>query len=211
MVVQGAREALLRIVSDEVTDERVIDAFRRIAREDFVPKGSEAEAYQDRPVALPRRQTTSQPSLIARMVEAAVVGRTRRILEVGTGYGFQTALLATLADEVVSVERHAELAEAARANLVSGGIDNAEVVVGDGWEGWPEKAPYDAIVVSAAADEAPRALMEQLAEGGRLVVPITRGRSDDVVVFLKAEDEIVMERVITPARFVPLVRGPADA
>lgn len=211
MVVQGAREALLRIVSDEVTDERVIDAFRRIAREDFVPKGSEAEAYQDRPVALPRRQTTSQPSLIARMVEAAVMGRTRRILEVGTGYGFQTALLATLADEVVSVERHAELAEAARANLVSGGIDNAEVVVGDGWEGWPEKAPYDAIVVSAAADEAPRALMEQLAEGGRLVVPITRGRSDDVVVFLKAEDEIVMERVITPARFVPLVRGPADA
>lgn len=209
--MQGAREALLRIVSDEVTDERVIDAFRRIAREDFVPKGSEAEAYQDRPVALPRRQTTSQPSLIARMVEAAVVGRTRRILEVGTGYGFQTALLATLADEVVSVERHAELAEAARANLVSGGIDNAEVVVGDGWEGWPEKAPYDAIVVSAAADEAPRALMEQLAEGGRLVVPITRGRSDDVVVFLKAEDEIVMERVITPARFVPLVRGPADA
>lgn len=209
--MQGAREALLRIVSDEVTDERVIDAFRRIAREDFVPKGSEAEAYQDRPVALPRRQTTSQPSLIARMVEAAVMGRTRRILEVGTGYGFQTALLATLADEVVSVERHAELAEAARANLVSGGIDNAEVVVGDGWEGWPEKAPYDAIVVSAAADEAPRALMEQLAEGGRLVVPITRGRSDDVVVFLKAEDEIVMERVITPARFVPLVRGPADA
>lgn len=211
MPVHGAREALLRIVSDEVTDERVIDAFRRIAREDFVPKGSEAEAYQDRPVALPRRQTTSQPSLIARMVEAAVMGRTRRILEVGTGYGFQTALLATLADEVVSVERHAELAEAARANLVSGGIDNAEVVVGDGWEGWPEKAPYDAIVVSAAADEAPRALMEQLAEGGRLVVPITRGRSDDVVVFLKAEDEIVMERVITPARFVPLVRGPADA
>ena len=209
--MRGPREALLRIVSGEVSDERVVEAFRRVAREDFVPPGFKAAAYDDRPVPLPQQQTTSQPSLIARMVEATVSGRTGRVLEVGTGYGFQTALLATIATEVVSVERHAELAEAARANLKAAGIDNAEVVVGDGWEGWLEKAPYDAIVVSAAADEPPRTLMEQLDEGARLVVPIKRGRSDDVVVLLKRDGEIVQERLITPARFVPLVHGPADA
>ena len=202
---------MLKIVSREVDDERVVEAFRRVAREDFVPPGFEGEAYNDRPVPLPQRQTTSQPSLIARMVEAAVSGKTERILEVGTGYGFQTALLAHIASAAVSIERHAELAEAARANLHRAGIVNADVFVGDGWEGWPDKAPYDAIVVSAAAEETPRALTEQLAEGGRLVVPLARGRSDDVVVLVKEGGRVVQDRLITPARFVPLVRGRADA
>ena len=203
---------MLRIVSSEVNDERVIEAFRRVAREDFVPPGSEAEAYEDRPVPLPRKQTTSQPSLIARMVEAAGAEPDDKVLEIGTGYGFQTALLATLAGEVVSVERHHELAEAARANLQRAGITNAEVYVGDGWEGWPERAPYDSIVVSAAAEELPRELVRQLVEGGRLVVPLKRGRSDDVVVLVKEGDDVSRERLITPARFVPLVReGSIDA
>ena len=209
--MRGARESLLKIVAREIDDERVVEAFGRVAREDFVPRGFENEAYEDRPVPLPRRQTTSQPSLIARMVEAAVAGPSERILEVGTGYGFQTALLAQLATEVVSIERHPDLAEAARINLREAGIANADVVVGDGWEGWPDKAPYDAIVVSAAADELPRALMGQLTEGGRLVVPLKRGRSDDVVVMVMEGGRAVQERLITPARFVPLVRGPADA
>jgi len=200
----------VKIVSQEVRDERVIAAFRRVAREDFVPRGSEAEAYRDRPVPLPRRQTTSQPSLIARMVEAAIAGPTERVLEIGTGYGFQTALLAYVASAVISVERHAELAEAARDNLRAAGVTNADVVVGDGWDGWPERAPYDAIVVSAAAEEVPAALAEQLADNGRLVVPLARGRSDDVVVFVKRDGRVVQERLITPARFVPLVRGRGD-
>lgn len=204
------RDALLKIVSGEVTDERVIEAFAKVAREDYVPKGFEPEAYRDRPVPLPRSQTTSQPSLIARMIEAAVAGRTDTVLEVGTGYGFQTALLAQLAGEVISVERHAELADAARANLATARITNVEVVVGDGWDGWPERAPYDAIVVSASADGSPTALVEQLDEGGRLVVPLKRGRTDVVVVLTKHGREIE-ERVLTPARFVPLVRGPVDA
>ena len=208
--MRGSREALLKIVSRDVRDERVVEAFRRVPREDFVPKGSEAEAYYDRPVLLPHRQTTSQPSLIARMVEAAAVGPEDRALEIGTGYGFQTALLATLAREVVSVERHAPLAEAARANLERAGFTNVEVYVGDGWQGWPDKAPYDAIVVSAAASELPKELLTQLADRGRLVVPITRGRSDDVVVVVK-EGNATRERLITPARFVPLVQGPVDA
>ena len=200
----------MRIVSREIRDQRVIDAFARIAREDFVPKGSEPEAYLDRPVLLPHRQTTSQPSLIARMVEAAQPGPHDRVLEVGTGYGFQTALLGTLVREVVSVERYERLAEAARANLERVGMDNVEVHVGDGWEGWPDKAPFDAIVVSAAAEHLPEVLVEQLKDGGRLVVPLTRGRSDDVVVVVKDGDER-KERLITPARFVPLVKGRADA
>ena len=210
-MVRGGRDALLKLVSREVGDERVVEAFRRVPREDFVPTGYQGEAYDDRPVPLPQSQTTSQPSLIARMVEAAVAGPTHRVLEVGTGYGFQTALLAHLATEVVSVERHAVLAEAARANLGHHGLNNVDVFLGDGWEGWSERAPYDAIVVSAAADELPRALAEQLAEGGRLVLPLKRGRSDDVVVLVKRQGEVVQERLITPARFVPLVHGDPDA
>ncbi len=208
--MRGGKERLLKIVSTEVSDERVVDAFRKVSREDFVPEGSEFEAYDDRPVLLPHRQTTSQPSLIARMVEAAEPGPEDRVLEVGTGYGFQTALLATLVTEVVSVERYARLAEAARKNLERAGIGNVEVHVGDGWEGWRPKAPYDAIVVSAAAERVPEALVEQLAGRGRLVIPLTRGRSDDVVVIMKDEGE-TRERLITPARFVPLVKGPVDA
>ena len=190
----------------------MVDAFTKIARKDFVPEGSEHEADEDRPILLPHRQTTSQPSLIARMIEGARLSPEGRVLEIGTGYGFQTALLATLVDEVVSVERYPALAEGARDNLRRAGISNAEVFVGDGWQGWAERAPYDAIVVSAAAEEVPHALVDQLREGGRLVVPLQRGRSDDVVVMVKTTDgAMIEERLITPARFVPLVRRDRDA
>ena len=200
------------VVSREIADARVVEAFERVARKDFVPEGSEQEADEDRPVGLPHRQTTSQPSLIARMIEAAHVGPEDRVLEIGTGYGFQTALLAVLAKEVVSVERYPALAERARDNLKEAGASNVDVYVGDGWEGWPEKSPYDAMVVSAAAAEIPRALVAQLRAGGRLVVPLKRGRSDDVVALVKgAGDEVVEEQLITPARFVPLVKGRPDA
>lgn len=196
------------VVSREIADARVVEAFKRVARKDFVPEGSERDADEDRPVELPHRQTTSQPSLIARMIEAARVGPEDRVLEIGTGYGFQTALLAVLAKEVVSVERYPALAERARVNLKEAGASNAEVYVGDGWEGWPERSPYDAMVVSAAAAEIPRALVAQLRAGGRLVVPLKRGRSDDVVALVKGTgDEVIEEHLITPARFVPLVKG----
>lgn len=189
----------------------MLDAFDRVARRGFVPEGSEGEADADRPVGLPHRQTTSQPSLIARMIEAARIDAGDRVLEIGTGFGFQTALLAVLAKEVVSVERFPGLAERARANLEGAGFTNADVYVGDGWGGWEERSPYDAIVVSAAADEVPEALVRQLRDGGRLVLPLTRGGSDDVLVFVKGPDGVSEERLITPARFVPLVRGGSDA
>lgn len=210
--MRGRREDFLSIVSREIADPRVVEAFERVERKDFVPEGSELEADEDRPVLLPHRQTTSQPSLIARMIEAARVGPENRVLEIGTGYGFQTALLAVLAREVVSIERYPKLAEQARHNLLRAGLTNVDVHVGDGWEGWPERAPYDAMIVSAAAAEVPRALVAQLREGGRLVVPLKRGRSDDVVMLVKGPDgELIEERLITPARFVPLVRGRHDA
>src|SRR5688572_20373158 len=121
------------VVASDIADPRVIEAFERVRRKDFVPEGSESEADEDRPVLLPHRQTTSQPSLIARMIEAAEVGPDDRVLEIGTGYGFQTALLAVLAREVVSVERYPELAERSRRNIAAAGHVNADVYVGDGW------------------------------------------------------------------------------
>ena len=192
---------------DGVTDERVIDAFRRVAREDFVPPDARSHAYADRPIGILEGQTTSQPSLIARMIEAARIEPDDRVLEVGTGFGFQTALLAQLAAEVVSIDRFASLVEVAGTNLSQTGIRNVRLIVGDGWEGAPEQAPYAAIVVSAAATEVPAALKEQLADGGRLVIPVKATNNDEVLIFEKEAGELKRVALLTPARFVPLVPG----
>jgi len=202
-----SQQGLLRLLRREGIDERVIGAFAATPRADFVPLRSRSMAYVDRPVALPERQTTSQPSLIARMIEAARPEATDRALEVGTGYGFQTALLARLVADVVSVERSATLAEAAAENLRLAGIENARVSVGDGWEGLPADAPFEVIVVSAAASEVPEALEEQLAEGGRLVIPVRGATSDEVLLFEKHDGVVKRISLLTPARFVPLVKG----
>lgn len=202
----SGREGLARLVEREGVNPRVVAAFRAVARADFVPEAARRSAYEDRPIEILESQTTSQPSLIARMIDAADVLPGDRVLEVGTGFGYQTALIAALGADVVSVDRHASIAEAARANLEAAGID-AEIVVGDGWGGWPERAPYDAIVVSAAASEVPAALGEQLADGGRLIIPVKAQRGDEVLVFVKQRGHLVKTRLLTPARFVPLVPG----
>jgi protein-L-isoaspartate(D-aspartate) O-methyltransferase len=199
------QEGLAQLVESEGVDPRIVEAFRAIAREDFVPDQARSEAYSDRPIGIPERQTTSQPSLIARMIDAATIGPDDRVLEVGTGFGFQTALLAKLAREVVSIERHGSIAGAARDNLEHAGLDNVEVVVGDGWQGRAETAPYDAIIVSAGASDVPAALTDQLAEGGRLVIPLRSGGGDDVYLFRKEGGNLKRVRLVTPARFVPLV------
>lgn len=200
------REELARLVEREGVSPRVVAAFRAVARADFVPEAARPNAYEDRPIEILESQTTSQPSLIARMIDAADVLPGDRVLEVGTGFGYQTALIAALGADVVSVDRHASIAEAARANLEAAGI-HADIVVGDGWDGWPERAPYDAIVVSAAASEVPAALGEQLADGGRLIIPVKAQRGDEVLVFVKQRGHLVKTRLLTPARFVPLVPG----
>lgn len=205
--MRADRASLQRLIESRKLSPRVVEAFRRLDRADFVPGGERAWAYDDRPVPLPRSQTTSQPSLIASMVDAAGIEPGDKVLEVGTGYGFQTALIASLAKEVVSVELYPELAEAAEANLRAAGFDNVTVVVGDGWKGYAAGAPYDAIVVSAAASSVPDALAAQLAEGGTLVIPVARRLADEVVVYRKQRGELAEERLLTPARFVPLVKG----
>lgn len=168
------------------------------------PEVSE-RAYVDEPLPIPHRQVTTQPSLVAKMVEALEIGSGERVLEIGTGHGFQTALLAELAAFAWSVERWPDLAETARENLARFGTENAEVVVRDGSAGLPEHAPYDAIVVAAAAPQVPDPLVAQLAEGGRLMHPVGRGGNERVVLFRRRDDALEEARTITGAYFVPLI------
>lgn len=195
-----------------VTDPRVLDAVAAVPRDRFVPPASRREARLDRPVRIGEGQTTSQPSLIAVMLEALELTGDEKVLEVGTGFGYQTALLAHLAAEVHSIERFAALADAARENLAGCGLDDVDLVVGDGTRGLPAHAPYDAIVVSAAAVELPPALGEQLVDGGRLVAPVGPSGAQAVHLYERRGDVLVVRRRLTAVRFVPLVEGevPAD-
>ena len=188
-----------------VRDERLLTAIAELPRTGFVPGEYGSSAHTDSPVPIPHEQVTTQPSLVAQMVDALDVSVDDKVLEIGTGYGWQTALLARLAAQVWSIERFADLADAARANLDAHGVSNARVVVGDGTLGLPEHAPYAAIVVAAAFPQVPRPLIDQLAKEGRLVQPIGHGASEEVVLFTKREGAPVNVRVLTGARFVRLV------
>ncbi len=168
------REAMARdqLVARGIRDERVLAAFRKVRRELFIPDVAPDLAYEDHPISIGCSQTISQPYIVARTLECLALRPQDRALEIGTGSGYQTALLAELCREVDSIERIAELAKAARARLLDMGYANAEVRVADGTLGWPEKAPYDAIAVSAAAPRIPQPLLDQLADGGRMVLPV---------------------------------------
>jgi protein-L-isoaspartate(D-aspartate) O-methyltransferase len=183
----------------------VLAAFRQIPRARFVPPAATSQAYLDVPIRIPHGQVTTQPSLMARMVAALELTGSERVLEVGTGLGFQTAILARLARQVVSVERFAELAVQARANLAAAGLDRVRVVVGDGTLGVPDDAPYQAIVVAAASPRIPPPLIEQLAPEGRLVHPVGPGGREQVTAFHKEAGQLVADARLTPAYFVPLV------
>ncbi len=192
------------IVAKGVHDPRLLWAMRRVPRSEFVPPDLAERAYLDQPLPIPHGQVTTQPSLVAKMIEALGLAGSEHILEVGTGYGFQTALLAHLSSFVWSVERWADVAVAARANLARLGILNVEVVVNDGTEGLPEHAPYDAILISAAFPRVPPPLVEQLALGGRLIQPIGPGGEERVVLFEKGSEGLMRRRTIVLAHFVRL-------
>jgi protein-L-isoaspartate(D-aspartate) O-methyltransferase len=203
-----SNEGLARLVRRlRLDDPRIAEAFRAVDRAGFVPEGLRSEAYRDRPVPIPEGQTTSQPSLIAHMIAAARPGPDDKILEVGTGFGYQTALLAQLARRVISIDLHQSLVERAAQNLERNQVGGVSVYKADGWEGWPDEAPYDAVIVAASADGFPKALGAQLAEGGRLVIPLKTAGSDDVYVFEKKDGKVEKVRLLSPARFVPLVKG----
>jgi protein-L-isoaspartate(D-aspartate) O-methyltransferase len=202
----GSLEDLIRVLQAEgIRDRRVLAAFRAVPRALFVPAEAVGQAYLDEPIRIPRGQVTTQPSLIAAMVAALGLTGGERVLEVGTGLGFQTAILARLARQVVSIERLADLAAQARANLAAAGVGRVTVVVGDGTLGVPEHAPYQAIVVSAASPWVPGPLVEQLTDGGRLVHPVGPGGHEQVTAFFRQADRLVVEARLVPARFVPLV------
>jgi protein-L-isoaspartate(D-aspartate) O-methyltransferase len=188
-----------------VTDPRLLAAIATTPRELFVPPRSAGRAERDEPIPIGHGQPTSQPSLVAQMIDALRPADTDTVLEVGTGYGYQTALLARVAGQVYSVERYADLAEHARANLAAAGVTNAELVVGDGTAGLPGHAPFDAVIVSAAAAAVPGPLAAQLAEGGRLVMPIMSVVADIVTLYAKRHGRLERRRSVTPAQFVPLV------
>jgi protein-L-isoaspartate(D-aspartate) O-methyltransferase len=194
-LVAAAREA-------GVQDERVLGAIAAVPRVEFVPAEHADLATVDVPIPIPHKQVTTQPSLVARMVEALALTGDERVLEIGTGYGWQTALLARLARDVLSVERFADLAETARAALA--GYENIQIVVGDGSEGLPEHSPFDAILVAAAYPSVPQPLAEQLAEGGRLVQPLGPGGAEDVVLFEKRDGGLGRVRSVGGAHFVRL-------
>ena len=198
-------EELARLVrATGVRDERVLQAIASVPRAAYVPSDQVSRAYLDEPIRIPRGQVTTQPSLVARMLEALELSGGERVLEVGTGYGFQTALLARLVAEVVSLERFADLAQAARSNLERQGVRGVEVLVADGSAGCPERAPFEAIVVSAAFTSVPQPLAEQLAGSGRLVQPVGPGGHDEVLLFERRPGGLERARSVTPAHFVKL-------
>jgi protein-L-isoaspartate(D-aspartate) O-methyltransferase len=203
-VVRSSRLAAAAYVAG-VRDERVLEAMAAVPRAAYVPADAAAAAERDRPIDIGHGQVTTQPSLVATMVEALALGGDERVLEVGGGLGYQAAVLARLASEVWSVERFSGLADAAAENLRAQGVDNVHVVTGDGTEGLPEHAPYDAIVVAAAYHRVPPPLAAQLAPGGRLVQPIGPSGHEDVTLFERRGDgALVRVRSLTGAYFVPL-------
>jgi protein-L-isoaspartate(D-aspartate) O-methyltransferase len=188
-----------------IHDERLLAAMNRVPRHEFVSQQNWAQAYADHPIVIPEQQTTSQPYMIAAMIQAAQIKAEDRVLEIGAGSGYQTALLAELASQVFAVERHASLSEAARNALDRLGYRNARIVTGDGSLGFSEAAPFDAIIVSAAAPSIPPALVDQLALGGRLVVPVGDAKQQILQLVQRHPDGTTSMRTLEGCRFVPLI------
>lgn len=219
---QRARDELVREIEADVRrtreylgtsslDPRVLEALGRVPRHEFVPEELRDAAYLNRPLPIGNGQTISQPYVVAVMTQLLELAPDARVLEVGTGSGYQAAMLAEVAGSVYSVEIVEPLGLRARALLERLGYDNVEVRIGDGFAGWPEQAPYDGIIVTAAAPEVPPPLLEQLAPGGRMILPLGRpwGAQELVLIEKSASGEIAREDVL-PVQFVPLTRGPGD-
>lgn len=198
-----------KLVLREVSDPRVLAAMEAVPRDRFVPAEYRDDAYGDHPLPIGYGQTISQPYIVALMTQLLELKGHEKVLEIGAGSGYQAAILSLLAREVYSVERIPQLAEKARQRLDELGYHNVRIRVGDGYEGWPEHAPYDAIIVTCAAEEVPPPLVEQLADGGRMVIPVGESGWSQRLMLLRKRGGDVEQREVAGVVFVPLVRGVA--
>ena len=198
------RLVLIEHLRREIKDERVLKAMARVARELFVPAVYQHAAYEDRPLPLGQGQTISQPLIVAMMTEALELGGQEKVLEIGTGSGYQSAILAELANWVVTVERHPQLAEKAREVLEELGYMNIEVHLAEPVLGWRHKAPYDAIIVTAGAPSVPEQLLDQLAVDGRLLIPVGSRHEQKLLKVTKRTNGTVVQD-LGPCRWVPLI------
>lgn len=209
---QRQREEMVRTQLAErgIRNLRVLDAMRKVPRHEFVPETFRQDAYEDHPLPIDEGQTISQPYIVAAMLEHLALHPTERVLEIGTGSGYVTALLSLICSEVYSVERHAQLAALAESTLHRLQYRNVKIRVGDGRQGWPEHSPFDAILVSAATPEMPPALFAQLRDGGRLILPVGPFSSQELQLICKfgGQPEV---KILEGCRFVPLVDGAADS
>ena len=189
-------------------DTRVMDAMRSVPRHKFVPPGSSLYAWENRPLGIGHGQTISQPFIVALMTDLLDVQESHRVLEIGTGSGYQAAVLSLLVSEVFSIEIVSELAREAAARLTELGYDNVSVRDGDGWHGWPEAAPFDRIIVTAVGEEIPPRLIEQLKPGGRMVMPIGPQHGGQNLTVIDKTAQGIETREVLPVQFVPLTRLP---
>lgn len=202
---RGARRRLVETLQDGgITDLAVLRAFDQTPRHLFVPTGVRHRAYEDAPLPIGNGQTISQPSVHARYLQELKLTGKERVLEIGTGTGYQTVLLSHLASQVFSIERVAPLLDRAREILQQTGVNNVSLLLGDGTIGWRAYSPYDAILVSAAAPSIPAPLLEQLADGGRLLAPVG-DREQQMLKMVTRRGDLTEERDILPVRFVPLL------
>ena len=190
-----------------VSDSRVVTAMSSVRREMFVPDELRGRAYEDRPLPIGYGQTISQPYIVAFMTEQLRPQSTDRVLEIGTGSGYQAAVLSRLAAEVYTIEIVRPLAQRAEAELRRLGYGNVHVKAGDGYKGWPEHAPFDAIIVTAAPDHVPQPLIEQLKEGGRMVIPVGQSGAQQLFLLEKRDGQL-KQRAVMPVQFVPFTREP---
>ena len=192
----------------DIANTRVLEVMGRVPRHEFVPASEQAEAYHDHPLPIGHGQTISQPYIVAFMTEALDPKPTDRVLEIGTGSGYQAAVLAGLVAEVYSIEIVKPLAEQAEETLHRLGYQNVQVKAGDGYQGWPEHAPFDSIIVTCAPERVPQPLVDQLRDGGKMIVPVGGGFGQELVL-LEKRDREVRQRAVLPVRFVPMT-GQAD-
>lgn len=194
-----------QIVSREVKDSLVINAMLKVKRHLFVPEKFQGSAYEDHPLPIGYRQTISQPYIVALMTELLKVKKNHKVLEVGTGSGYQAAVLSLLADSVFTIEIIPELAHSAEKRLDSLGYKNATVKAGDGYKGWKEHAPFNRIIVTCAPEKIPSPLLEQLSIGGRMVIPV--GSYYQELMLVTKDSTGIFEKSIAPVRFVPMIKG----